>query len=310
MVTQSPTLKLNNGQIMPQLGLGTWKSEPEKVIEAVETAINEGYRLIDCAYIYENENEVGQGIQKALKNNICKREDLFIVSKLWNTAHRPSKVMEALQETLDNLNVEYLDLYLMHWPIAMVPNEGLWPKDGDDVKLDPEVKDFMDTWKEMEKLVKTTKVKSIGLCNVNQKQLQRVLKEGSVKPTVIQNEVHPMCYDESLMRFCKSENVTVMCYAPLGHGSKTNLLENSIVTEIAEKNDLTPAQVLLLWSLTEGRIVIPKSSNPKRVKENFQFLSKMQHLDQEDMQQLGKVSHGKQIRTCDPKDFFGVPIFG
>ena len=310
MVTQTPTVKLATGQSMPMLGLGTWQTDKGKIQmdKAVELALSKGIRLIDGAYVYENEKEVGQGLKKAINDGICKREDVFLVSKLWNTFHRVEMVEKGCRETLDALDINELDLYLMHWPIAMVPNEGIWPKDGDKCKLDKDAADFVDTWKAMEKLVEKGMTKSIGLSNVNKQQLQRVLKEGKIRPAVIQNEVHPFCYDRDLLDFCKKENIVVMAYSPLAHGDK-DLLGNATLKEIANKEGLTVAQVLLLWNLSEGRVVFPKSTTPERIEENFGFLSKMQKLPREEVDQITKLTKGKQNRTCDPEKFFNVKIF-
>jgi len=310
MVTQTPTVKLNTGHSMPQLGLGTWQTDKGKIdIEkAVELALTQGFRLIDGAFVYENEKEVGQGLKRAIDNGICHRDDVFMVSKLWNTFHRPALVEQGCRESLRALDIKELDLYLMHWPIAMVPNEGIWPKEGNQVKLDKDAPDFVETWKAMEKLVEKKMTKAIGLSNVNKQQLQRILKEAKIRPAVIQNEVHPFCYDKDLLDFCKQENIVVMAYSPLAHGDK-DLLQNSYLQEVARKERLTVAQVLILWNLSEGRVVIPKSTTPERIEENFNFLNKMQRLPRDEVEQITKLSKGKTNRTCDPEKFFNVKIF-
>jgi len=240
-----------------------------------------------------------------------RREEVFLVSKLWNTFHRSDLVEQGFKKSVKALNVEYLDLFLMHWPIAMVPNEGLWPKEGGRVKIDQSNDaEFMQTWKAMEKLVENRWVKSIGLSNVNKEQLQRVLKEGKIRPAVIQNEVHPYYYDRELLDFCKKENIVVMAYSPLGgHELAEKLMQDSTIQQIAQKERLTPAQILLLWNLTEGRVVIPKGVSEQRIKENFQFLSKLQTLPQSEVKQIMQLTQGKQQRTSDPQKIFNVNIF-
>ena len=200
---------------------------------------------------------------------------------------------------------------LMYWPIAMVPDQGLWPKDGDRVKIDSDRSaEFLQTWKAMERLVDQKMVRSIGLSNINKEQLQQVLKEGTIRPAVVQVEVHPYYYDRELLDFCKKENIVVMAYSPLGgHEQHRNLLENSTVQQIAQKERLSPAQVLLLWNMSEGRVVIPKGSNQERIKENIQFLSRLQSMPQAEVKQITQLSQGKHIRTSDPRQIFNVDIY-
>eukprot|EP00834_Sanchytrium_tribonematis_P006481 NODE_481_length_6950_cov_0.533353.p2 type:complete len:309 gc:universal NODE_481_length_6950_cov_0.533353:3176-4102(+) len=308
MVSQSPTVKLSTGQQMPQLGLGTWMLDPKKAPETVFTALELGYRLIDGALIYENEKEVGEGIHRAMDEKLVSRDDIFVVSKLWNTYHRKELVAKGIDETLASLKLNNLDLFLMHWPISMPPGEGLWPKDGDNAKL--EDVDLMTTWTAMEELVKSKKTKAIGCCNMNKSQLQEILEKGSIRPAVLQIEVHPLCYEADLLEFCKKENIHVMAYSPFGHGDATcGLFENKTIKEVANNEQLSPAQILLLWNLSQERIVIPKASSREHLKENFEFLTKMHELPKDEVAKVQQLTKGKQIRTCDPEKFFGVKIF-
>ena len=315
MVTQTPETRLSTGQRMPMVGLGTWRADQQssdclQLDAAVELALQEGVRLIDTAYVNGNEMDVGRGLMNSINKGVVRREEVFLVSKLWNTFHRCSMVEKACRESLKALQVDCLDLYLMHWPIAMQPNQGLWPKQGNQVMMDQECSDFMETWKAMEKLVEKNLVKAIGLSNVNKQQLQRCLREGSVKPAVVQMEVHPFCYDRDLLDFCKKESVVVMAYSPLGgHELNERFMQNEVIQQIAKKERLTPAQVLLLWDLSEGRVCIPKSINQQRIKENFQFLTKMQKLPMDEVKQISQLSQGKTVRTCDPQEIFNVQIF-
>ena len=314
MVTQSPELKLSNGQRIPMVGLGTPTREEAQgglpVDQVIEQALRQGYRLIDTAYVNENEQEVGEGLKRAFDQNIVRREEVFVVSKLWNTFHRAEKVEQGVRESLKALKLEQLDLYLMHWPISMVPDQGLWPKEGGRVKLDKEA-DFVQTWKAMEKLVEMKLVKSIGLSNVNKDQLQRIVKEGKIRPAVIQNEVHPYCRDQELLDYCQKEDIVVMAYSPFGHSDRqrSDLLKNDTIQEISEKERLTPAQVVLLWNLTENRVVIPRAANQQQIKEDFEFLTKMHKLPKEEAKKIDQLSRGKQVRTADPQQIFNVKIF-
>eukprot|EP00835_Amoeboradix_gromovi_P007088 NODE_1049_length_1705_cov_0.321295.p1 type:complete len:317 gc:universal NODE_1049_length_1705_cov_0.321295:1294-344(-) len=312
MVTQSPELKLYNNQRIPMLGFGTWQAQAndKPIDQAVEHAIQQGYRLIDCAHVYKNEKQVGSAINKMVNESIVMRKDLFVTSKLWNTFHRPSMVEKACKDSLNDLQLDYLDLYLIHWPISMVPNEGLWPTEGQNSKIDMDAPGLMATWGAMEELVNKKLVKSIGLCNVNKSQLQQVIEEGKIKPAVVQMEVHPFCHDTDMLDYCARNEIVVMAYSPLGgHKEKERFLKNDTIQEIAKKEGLTPAQVLLLWNLSEGRVVIPKSTTKERIKENFEFLTKMQKLSTEEVDMINKMAKGKSVRTCDPEKIFNVKIF-
>jgi len=185
-----PTIKLNTGDSIPAFGLGTWKSSPGVVYETVKDAIDVGYRHIDCALVYGNENEVGAGIQEKIKEGVVKREDLFITSKVWNTYHSTHKVKECLQETLKSLGTEYVDLYLIHWPFGYQEGGELFPKNAEGTVILNDI-DYLDTWKGMEECFKLGLAKAIGLSNFNHEQIDRVLSVATVKPAVLQVECHP-----------------------------------------------------------------------------------------------------------------------
>lgn len=185
MAKFAPKVRLSNGNEMPILGLGTWKSKPGEVYEAVKIAIEAGYRHLDCAYAYDNEHEVGRAISEVLQSGLVKREELFVTTKCWNTHHSRNKVPECLQQSLNDLKLDYVDLYLIHWPMGFQEGGEKFPKDANGEFLVSDV-DYLDTWKGMEDQVRNGKVKSIGLSNFNSEQIDRVIQNAEIKPVVLQ----------------------------------------------------------------------------------------------------------------------------
>ncbi|XP_032802310.1 aldo-keto reductase family 1 member B7-like [Petromyzon marinus] len=299
---------LSDGHKMPLLGLGTWKSKPQQVCKAVEAAIEAGYRHVDGAYVYQNEDEVGAGVRACIAKGIVSRGQLFIVSKLWGKFHAPADVKQCFMKTLTDLGLDYLDLYLMHSPMGYQNvGEELYPTmDGRLLCSDV---DYLDTWKAMEDLVKEGLVKSLGVSNFNIPQLNRLLSSASIKPVVNQVELHPYNAQPKLVQFCKSQGIVLTAYSPFGSPDRPslaaakssndnvkldkdpgNLLQDPVVADIAKKHGKSSGQILLRYHIENNIVVIPKSVTPANIIQNskvFDF-----SLDEEDLKKLAQLDRG------------------
>ncbi|XP_026725589.1 alcohol dehydrogenase [NADP(+)]-like isoform X2 [Trichoplusia ni] len=284
--SRTPLVQFSNKQYCPVLGIGTWLAKPEEVAQAIKHAIDVGYRHIDCAFIYGNEKEVGEAITAKIRDGTVKREDLFITSKLWNTFHRPDLVKGALLKSLENLNIKYLDLYLIHWPQAYKEDGPLYVT-GDGTEIQFSEVDYVDTWKALEPLVGEGLVRSIGVSNFNSKQLARLLQVATIKPVTNQVECHPYLNQRRLKDFCESHDIKITAYSPLGSPNRPwakpddpQLMKDPKLKAIADRLGKTVAQVLIRYNIDRGNIVIPKSVTKSRIASNFQVLDfKLSHED-------------------------------
>ncbi|KQK24537.1 glyoxal reductase [Chryseobacterium aquaticum] len=268
-----PVITMNNGIDIPALGFGVWQMENlQECEDAVVKAIHTGYRMIDTASIYMNETAVGA----AIKNSGVDREDLFITSKLWVQDHGYDKAKSAFQRTLDRLQLDYLDIYLLHWPFG----------------------DFLGAWKALEELYHEGKIKSIGVCNFTVEKLEELKANSTVIPVVNQIELHPLFQQNELQVYNRENKIVTQPWSPLGNGN-ADLLNNSDLKTIADNYGKTVAQVILRWHLQEGFCVIPKSVTPSRIEENFNVFDF--ELSEDEMNVVRSLNTDKRL-FFDPKD--------
>lgn len=295
MSLSTKTFTLANKSKIPALGLGTWRSTDEEVYNAVIAALKAGYRHIDTAAGYGNEEPIG----KAIKDSGINRSDIFITTKLWGTWHHDPET--ALKTSLSKLGTSYVDLYLMHWPVAMNP-KGNHPSiptkpDGSrDLLLDWS---FVKTYKLMEPLVEKGLAKSIGVSNCSVKYLTELLSSDlKVFPVANQVELHPYLPQHDLLEFCKEKNIILEAYSPLG-SSEAPLLKDDVIVELADKYSVSPATILISWAVWRGTVVLPKSVTPSRIESNFKVIE----LADED----GKTLDGLAEKRGGPKRFINPP---
>jgi diketogulonate reductase-like aldo/keto reductase len=277
---------------MPLVGLGTWKSPPGEVHTAVYEAIKLGYRHIDCAWEYGNQKEVGDAFAQVFKEGIVTREELWVTSKLWNDYHAKDNVEPHLQDTLNQLQLEYLDLFLIHWPATPIEAPTLTPP-------------YSETWAAMEEVLQKGLVRAIGVSNMTTKKLQDMKEYAKVPPAVCQGEMHPLFRQEELLGYCKTEGIHWTAYAPLGssdsapkmHHTGYDLLKHEVVLKVAEETGKSPGQVLVRWALQHGTSVIPKSVHPERILENFQVFD--WELTSEQFQALSSIEPQTRFLVAD-----------
>jgi len=279
-------IALPGGDRMPLVGLGLWKVPRPAAAALTEAAVSAGYRHLDCACDYGNEAEVGAGVRAALAAGACRRGELWVTSKLWNTYHAPQHVRPAAERTLHDLGLDYLDLYLIHFPIAQqfVPFERRYPPGwfADPGDPRPRVRfasvPLHETWRAMEDLVTSGLVRNIGVCNYNTALLRDLLSYARVLPAVLQVELHPYLTQPKLVRFCHEAGIEVTAFSPLGALSYVpigmaaageSVLEQPVVRAAAARHGRTPAQVVLRWGVQRGTAVVPKTSRPERLAENL-----------------------------------------
>eukprot|EP01113_Clastostelium_recurvatum_P047230 TRINITY_DN838_c0_g1_i1.p1 TRINITY_DN838_c0_g1~~TRINITY_DN838_c0_g1_i1.p1 ORF type:complete len:301 (-),score=75.52 TRINITY_DN838_c0_g1_i1:86-988(-) len=299
MASSLPSFTLNSGHTIPSLGFGTWKADPGVVGKSVKIALESGYRHIDCAAIYGNEKEIGATFKEVFAEGKIKREEVFITSKLWNSCHRKEHVRGACEQTLKDLELEYLDLYLIHWPFPLqFAGYDLKQRSGG-----PDMVPLQETWQAMEALVDAGLVKSIGISNFNVQLIRDLLTYARIKPAVNQVEIHPFMRQARLVEHTKAiGDIHTSAYSPLGNGKLG--LQDETVLKIAKKHNRTAANVMIKWGIQYGVSVLPKSVTPERILENANLDFT---LTGEDLEDLAKLERNE--RTAQPADFFKVPLF-
>ena len=262
-------IALNNGRAMPALGFGTLIPDPVATRNATKAALETGFRVIDTAERYRTEKEVGEAMQEVFQGGKIKREDVFVITKLWNTNHRPERVKPACEASLKKLQLDFVDLYLIHTPFAFQPGDDQDPRDAKENVIYDRGVTLLDTWRAMEGLVKEGKCKAIGLSDVGLPQVQELVEAATIKPAVVHVESHPYLPEWDLLNFCKKNGIVLQAFAALGHSSEPELVEDPVVVAIAKRVNKTPAQVLLAWAIQRGTALLTTSKNPSRIRENF-----------------------------------------
>lgn len=297
MLAAMQALALLDGAKIPAFGLGTWLAEPEVVREAVRVAIEVGYRHVDTAWIYLNEEAVGLGIADAVSSGVVAREDLWITTKLWNDCHAPEHVRPALERSLGLLGLEYVDLYLIHWPVAL--RHGKVRPQGPEDYLSLAQRPLETTWAAMAELPQTGLTRHVGVSNFSASKIATIVDAVGAMPAVNQVEMHPYNQQNELLAAMKQRGIVTTAYAPLGsrgrpsglrQDDEKSLLDDPIVASIAEGHGATAAQVLIAWALGRGTAVIPKSTNADRIAANFEATKLA--LSPDDMAKLAPLDRG------------------
>jgi len=311
-----PRLRLASGDELPAVGLGTWKVPKERAAELVAEAIQAGYRHFDCACDYGNEPQIGAGLKAAMEQGLCRREELWITSKLWNTYHAAEHVRPACERTLRDLGLDYLDLYHVHFPIAQrfVPFETRYPPEwffdpaAPQPRMEPASVPIRETWTAMEELVRAGLVRNIGVCNFGVSLLRDLLSYAAILPAVLQVELHPFLTQENLLRFCRESRIAVTGFSPLAAESyfsigraqpHESVLKEEPIIEAAQRYGKTRAQIVLRWGVQRGTAVVCKTARGERLAENLALFDF--ELTADEMQAISHLNRGRRFN--DPGEF-------
>ena len=301
---------------IPPVGFGLWKIPKDQCASAVYQAIKSGYRHLDSASDYGNEKEVGDGIKRAIDDGLCSRDDLWVTSKLWNTYHAKEHVQPAIEKSLNDLQLDYLDLYLVHFPIALkyvafetrYPAEWLHQPNSNNPSMELAKVPLHETWQAMENLVSKKLTRQIGVCNYNSGLLHDLINYATIKPAMLQIESHPYLTQERLIRLAKQYDIPVTAFSPLGAlsyveldmaGQKDSVLMQEVVIKAAKRLEKTPAQIVLRWGVQRGCSIIPKTSKVERMSENLSLFDF--ELNDEEMNDISALNINKRFN--DPGHF-------
>lgn len=305
-------IEFENKDRMHAIGLGTWKASGNEVKDAVKKAVKAGFRHIDTAAVYGNEVEIGEALAELFEEGVVHREDIFITSKLWNDSHQKAYVIPALQDSLKKLQLTYLDLYLIHWPVAFKPGVQMPTGESDYLSLEE-----VPTWETWEALVDAKKqafTRHIGVSNFSKKKLKKLIEKTSVIPEMNQVEMHPLLQQNDLLDYCNSEGIKLTAYSPLGSGDRTsamkgenepNLMDIPEIKAIAKKRGASAAQVLIAWHTHRNTAVIPKSTSETHIIANFKAADVV--LDEKDMASIATLDRNYRFITG---KFFDAPSRG
>jgi diketogulonate reductase-like aldo/keto reductase len=261
---------LNNGTgAIPALGFGTLIPDPIATKNATKAALEAGFRALDTAERYRTEREVGEAMKEVFQAGKIKREDVFVITKLWNTNHRPERVKPAFEASLKRLQLDELDLYLIHTPFAFQPGDEQDPRDANGHVLYDTGVSLLDTWGAVEELVKEGKCRAIGLSDLGVEGVKGIVESARIKPAVVHVEAHPYLPEWELLEYCRKNGIVLQAFAALGHSSEPNLLADPVITVIADRIGKTPAQVALAWAIQRGTALLTTTKTPSRLAENF-----------------------------------------
>ena len=267
------TIPLAHGTgAIPAVGFGTLIPDREKGRAAIRTALEVGFRHLDAAEAYRNEDVVGDVIKEALDTGVLTREQLFVTTKLWNNNHRPERVKPALEASLRRLQVDYADAYLIHTPFAFAPGDDQYPKEADGKPAYDKGITLLDTWRALEELVDAGLARAIGLSDVKLDTLKEIVANARIKPAIVQVESHPYLPEWELLDFCKANGIVLLAFAPLGHGMEPSIHDDPVLKSIAERIGETPAHVALAWAVQRGTAFLTTSTNPDHIRENYEIL--------------------------------------
>ncbi|MDT5178473.1 MAG: hypothetical protein QOJ95_2671 [Mycobacterium sp.] len=298
---------LNSGAEMPALGFGTLVSDSSETRSATRAAIQVGFRHLDCAERYRNEEEVGLALKDAFADGLVRREDLFVTTKLWNNNHRPERVKPALQASLNRLGLDEVDLYLVHTPFAFKPGDDQDPRDEDGAVVYDDGVTLEETWAAMEALVDQGLSRAIGLSDIDVAGTRRIVDAARVAPAVVEVESHPYHPQSELVEFCTAAGIILLAFAPLGHAVEPRLLDDPLIVSIAQRYGRTPAQVLLAWGIQRGTAVLTSSVRAARIGENAEVTALPESTIEEINERLQTRHRFNSVVDAGEPGFIEVP---